>query len=94
MVICLLVCLLLTSVCRNVQYVDCTDGINSNFFFIAALIHVFILSMDPITTFNVKEVARNNEPTENFNLTLQFPTPVKEYFSIFQFIALVLWVTV
>lgn len=50
--------------------------------------------MDPITTFNVKEVARNNEPTENFNLTLQFPTPVKEHFSIFQFIALVLWVTV
>lgn len=50
----------------------------------AALMKTFLLTMAQITVYDVKEVARGGEPTENYHPTLQFP---REHCSAYQLIA-------
>lgn len=40
----------------------------------AAIINLFILTMDQITMCNMKGVTHNDEPTGNYHLTLLFPS--------------------
>ncbi len=53
----------------------------------AALINIFILTMDQITLCNVKSVAHNVEPTENYLPTLQLPSALRLLVHCFGFTA-------
>ncbi len=45
--------------------------------FKAALINIFIVTMDQIITFNVKGVAHSDKRTENYPQALQFTTALQ-----------------
>lgn len=51
--------------------------------FKAALINIFILTMEQITLCNGKRVTHNDEPKENYYLALHFPSALVSIFSVF-----------
>lgn len=57
----------------------------------AAQINIVILTMDQMTSCNVKGVAHSNNPTGNYHRTPQFLSVPTGCFSVFQLTVLVLW---
>ena len=49
----------------------------------AALINIFILTVDQMTMCNVKGVACSDEPTENYHSNLQFPPALQTVLAFF-----------
>ncbi len=51
--------------------------------FKAALINIFVLTIDQMTLCNVKGVPGSDEPTENYHPTLQFPSALRSILASF-----------